>query len=185
MLVIIIIGVLGLAAYLVYTVRTASHDPAVWHVDPLEVPQSPTPNAFRVALPDFTQQPIALIAPIYASDAATLAIAFDSFVIGQPRVERVAGTAQEGWLTYVQRTPQLQFPDYISVRFYDLGDTEKSTVAIYSRSRYGYGDQGVNEARVRAWLTSLDTFVDADASAAALAAAPPALAERSAPAPTE
>ena len=177
MLVIIVVGILGLAAFLAYTVRTASHDPDVWHVDPLEVEQSPTPNAFRVAIPDFTDQPVALTAPIYAVDAATLAIAFDTFVIGQPRVERVAGTPQEGWLTYVQRTPQLQFPDYISVRFYDLDGTENSTIAIYSRSRYGYGDQGVNEARITGWLTSIESFIDAEATAAAEAARAEAAAE--------
>ncbi|MEM8658571.1 MAG: hypothetical protein AAGF22_10800, partial [Pseudomonadota bacterium] len=59
------------------------------------------------------------------------------FVVGQPRVERVAGTPEEGWLTYVQRTPQLQLPDYVSARFYNLEDTGQSTLAIYSRSRFG------------------------------------------------
>ena len=54
------------------------------------------------------------------SNLATQQLAFDEFVMGQPRVERVAGTPQEGFVTYVQRTPQLQVPDYISVRFFDL-----------------------------------------------------------------
>ena len=34
----------------------------------------------------------------------------------------------------------------------------RATIAVYSRSRFGYGDMGVNEARVRAWLQALSSF---------------------------
>ncbi|MEM8789652.1 MAG: DUF1499 domain-containing protein [Pseudomonadota bacterium] len=160
MLLIIVLGVLLLGGYLAYSVRSVTHEPADWHVDPLAVPTSETPNSYRVAIPDFTEHLVDQAAPIYAVDASTLARAFDTFVMGQPRVERVAGTVEEGWMTYVQFTEQLRFPDYVSVRFYDFDDAGKSTVAIYSRSRFGYGDMGVNQARVQAWLQSLASFVD-------------------------
>lgn len=158
MFVIIVIGLLAIAGWGIFTIRTVDHDPAVWHVDPLTVPQSETPNAFRVAVDELTDQPVQMEAPIYEANAQTIAQAFDAFVMAQPRVERVAGSVNEGWMTYVQRTEQLGFPDYISVRFYDLDDTGTSTIAVYSRSRFGYGDMGVNEARVRSWLTSIDSF---------------------------
>ena len=75
-------------------------------------------------------------------------------------LRRLAGSAEEGWITYVQKTETLQAPDYVSVRFYDLdGDNlGKATIAVYSRSRFGHGDMGVNEARVKAWLTSISSF---------------------------
>ncbi|MEM9228808.1 MAG: DUF1499 domain-containing protein [Pseudomonadota bacterium] len=185
MFLIILLGILALGGYLAYTVQTVTHDPAVWHVDPLEVPPSDTPNSFRIAIPEFTEHPVDLQAPIYAVDAITLSRAFDTFVIGQPRVERVAGTPEEGWLTYVQRTPQLQLPDYISARFYNLEDTGQSTLAIYSRSRFGYGDLGVNGARVRAWLGAIDSFVDEEATEAARAASEAAEPTATAAQPTE
>lgn len=161
MLAIIILGVLGTMGFLAYTVRTATHDPAIWHQDPRTVPPSDTPNDYRIAIQALTEYPVNMEAPIYDINAATLALAFDEFVMGQPRVERVAGSPQEGWITYVQRTPQLLIPDYISVRFFDLEGENigRSTIAIYSRSRYGYGDMGVNEKRAKAWLASLDSFV--------------------------
>lgn len=161
MLAIIILVVLGGLGFLAYTVRTATHDPAVWHVDPRTVPPSETPNDYRIAIQALAEYPVDMAAPIYDIDAATLALAFDDFVMRQPRVERVAGSPEEGWVTYVQRTPQLLVPDYISVRFFDLEgeNVGRSTLAIYSRSRYGYGDMGVNEKRAKAWLAALDSFV--------------------------
>ena len=161
MLAIIILGLLGTVGFMAYTVRTATHDPAVWHKDPRTIPPSDTPNDYRIAIQALTEYPVDMEAPIYDIDAATLALAFDDFVMGQPRVERVAGSPQEGFVTYVQRTPQLLIPDYISVRFFDLEGENigRSTIAIYSRSRYGYGDMGVNEQRAKAWLASLDSFV--------------------------
>lgn len=184
MFVIIVLGIMGIAAFMVYTVRTVTHDPQVWHVDPLEVPPSETPNDFRVAIPAFTRHVVDIEAPIYSADAQTLAKAFDVFVMGQPRVDRVAGSVEEGWITYVQRSERLFFPDYVSVRFYDLdppaaepiaevADTDadaetvvtpppppadRATVAIYSRSRFGHGDMGVNGERVRAWMKALESF---------------------------
>ena len=92
--------------------------------------------------------------------AAALAEAFDTFVMEQPRVERVAGTVDAGHITYVQRTEALGMPDYITVQFFDLGDTTTSPLALYTRSRFGYSDMGVNEARARSWLKSIESFAE-------------------------
>ncbi|MEM8869365.1 MAG: DUF1499 domain-containing protein, partial [Pseudomonadota bacterium] len=78
-----------------------------------------------------------------------------------------------------------QLPDYISARFYNLEDTGQSTLAIYSRSRFGYGDLGVNGARVRAWLGAIDSFVDEEATEAARAASEAAEPTATAAQPTE
>jgi uncharacterized protein (DUF1499 family) len=37
------------------------------------------------------------------------------------------------------------------------GDGDGSTIAIYSRSRFGYSDLGVNQRRVEEWMTALRT----------------------------
>jgi uncharacterized protein (DUF1499 family) len=49
----------------------------------------------------------------------------------------------------------MDFPDSITVRFIPL-TPDSATLAIYSRSHYGRNDFGVNEARIRAWLTALE-----------------------------
>ncbi|MGB3764761.1 MAG: DUF1499 domain-containing protein, partial [Ornithinimicrobium sp.] len=68
-----------------------------------------------------------------------------------PRVRVLAGSAADGFVTYVQRSALMGYPDYVSVRFVGV-DAEHSTLAIFSRARYGSSDMGVNEKRVRRWM---------------------------------
>jgi len=136
---------------------TAGHDPAEWHIDPLTVERPPSPNTYFVASQSIVEARVDLEAPIYAAPAVVMAIAFNDYVLTQPNALLIDGGVDALWLTYVQRTPTLKMPDYISVKFIDL-EEGKSTIAIYSRSRFGYGDMGVNKARVNAWLQSLSSF---------------------------
>ena len=62
----------------------------------------------------------------------------------------VAGDPASLMITYVQRSAIIGFPDYITVKALELPDG--SALAIFSRSRFGSSDFGVNEARVVAWL---------------------------------
>lgn len=144
----------GLVAY---RVLFAEHDPEVWHIDPLDAPPPPSPNGYRVAPAEMAKYPPDTEAPVYAGEAEVLAKAFDDFVLSQLYAERLAGSPEELWMTYVQKTPKLRFPDYISVKFIKLGEAH-STIAIFSRSRFGYGDLGVNENRVLLWLGTLRSF---------------------------
>ena len=154
----ILIVALILLGYLVsFLIATAPHDPEVWHRDPLTVETSETPNSFRLAPVGSTNERIDAIAPIYSEDPFVLAEAFDEFALQQRATLRIAGLPPELMMTYVQRTERLKFPDYISVKFIDMGDGTTS-VAIYSRSRYGYADLGTNQARVERWIKTLETF---------------------------
>jgi len=136
---------------------TASHDPAEWHVDPLTAERPVSPNTYFVAPQNMVDALVDLEAPIYAVPAIIMANAFNDYVITQPNALAIDGSVDALWLTYVQRTPTLKMPDYITVKFIEL-EEGKSTIAIYSRSRYGYGDMGVNKARITAWLQSLSSF---------------------------
>ena len=143
-------------------IRSVGHDPTLWHVDPLDAPTPDSPNSFRVApvlhgYEPVTAERIDAPAPIYDANPAIIAQALDQFVLSQPRVERVAGTPETGWMTYVARSETMRYPDCISILLLDLGEG-LSTVAIFSRSRFGYGDLGVNRARVEAWLKTLTSF---------------------------
>ncbi len=138
------------AAGFVY-IRTVSGDPAVWHADPIEAARTGRPNDFLVLPPGGAGADLA--SPVYDIDAATLARRVDAVAMGAPRVKRLAGGPQELWTTYIQRSALIGWPDYISVRAVDLGEG-RSALAIWSRSRFGYSDLGVNRARVETWLAA-------------------------------
>ena len=55
---------------------------------------------------------------------------------------------------YEQRSKLLRYPDRVTVEFQARGD-KSSSLAVYSRSKYGYSDGGVNEARVQRLLQDL------------------------------
>lgn len=148
---VLVLGAAGFAAW----VRLAPDDPSRWHVDPLSGPFSGAPNKFLAS-----PAPVGglaagsqMRAPTFAMTPEQLAETLDAVAMSEPRVERLAGSAADGHITYVQRSAIMRFPDYISVRVMPEG--EGASLAIYSRSRYGYSDMGVNEARVRRWLGRL------------------------------
>ena len=55
--------------------------------------------------------------------------------------------------TYVQTSALLAFPDYISVKAVPVGDG--AGLVIWSRSRFGKSDLGVNRERIEEWLAKL------------------------------
>ncbi|WP_051063055.1 DUF1499 domain-containing protein [Ilumatobacter nonamiensis] len=137
-------------------VRNAPSDPDVWHVEPTTSTNPSTPNWYRLVPadaaverdPDRDGHP-----PIYDDRAERVARLFDRAAHADGRVEVLAGSYKDGWVTYVQRSYVFAFPDYVSVRFIDLPEGG-STLAIFSRSRYGRSDLGVNEKRVARWIDS-------------------------------
>jgi uncharacterized protein (DUF1499 family) len=134
-------------------VRLAPSDPAQWHIDPEIAPDEAQPNAWRVG--PVEEAGTDAVAPVYAVPADELARALDAVALAEPVAERLAGRPEDLWTTYVQRSEWMRFPDYISVRTLELDD-RGSTLSIYSRSRFGRDDMGVNRARVERWLAALE-----------------------------
>ena len=60
-------------------------------------------------------------------------------------------------LVVIQHTPLLRFPDIIAVEFVALA-ADRSSVAVYSRARYGKGDFGTNRKRVLTWLSEVEPW---------------------------
>ncbi len=147
------LGIAGMVAY----VRMAPSDPARWHLDPTLARKPTSPNSWLLRAEGGDGQ-----APVYDMSTQRLARLFDSFVTGQPRIRRLAGSAEEGMITYVARSRIIGYPDYITVRVISLGDG-RSTMAIWSRARFGYGDGGVNRRRVENWLRRFQLFLDGGA----------------------
>ncbi len=105
--------------------------PPNWHLDPLTAPTPSTPNSYRIA-PAGEGVDRDADAPTFTVSVAELAAAFDAVALGDDRVEVLAGSASDGFVTYVQRSAFFAFPDYMSVRFIEA-DGGGSTLAVFSR----------------------------------------------------
>ncbi|MCF6232197.1 MAG: DUF1499 domain-containing protein [Rhodobacteraceae bacterium] len=72
-----------------------------------------------------------------------------AIILGTKRTQVLAGSVDEGMVTYITRSAVFGFPDYTTVQ--QDGDSLK----IYARLRFGRADIGVNRARVEGWINAL------------------------------
>ena len=151
---------LGLALVLSLAVAYAvinfsGHAVERWHVDPATVADaSDAPNEFLAARPGTTAAEPDMETQVHEETPNDLIARFDAIVRDQPRTEVVAGDVDSLMITYVQRSKYVGFPDYITVKA--VPAEEGASLIVWSRSRYGRDDFGVNEARVKAWLSELN-----------------------------
>jgi len=112
------------------------------------------PNQFLIAPEGLCQnaKPHA-IAKTYSADPQKLEDTFADVALAEPRVTRKQ--ADDGQREFVQRSALMRFPDTITFEAIDLGNGT-STLAIYSRSKVGHSDLGVNKKRIDDWLAKLD-----------------------------
>ena len=133
--------VIGFGAY----VRLAPSDPARWHV-------SPTP----AAQPDCTVQQgegdarATCLLPAAPSEALAR---LDAIAMATPRTTRLAGSPEEGRITWITRSALWGFPDYTTAEA--TPDATGSRLTLHARLRFGRSDMGVNAARLRDWLPKL------------------------------
>jgi uncharacterized protein (DUF1499 family) len=113
-----------------------------------------TPNQYLVAPPGFATATTHRQSPEFSWPAAELARRFRAVAAAEPRVTLLAEAADGLQFDLVQRSALFRFPDTISVEVIPLGEN-RSTLAVYSRSRYGRSDFGVNRKRIDRWLARL------------------------------
>ncbi len=118
--------------------------PAI-HKDPAMAQSTGRPNSYRL---------IGDIAPVFEFSANELAKLVDDFIISQPHVMRLAGGVDGKLITYVQRSLIMGYPDYITIKVIPLG-ARQSKLEIFSRSRFGHSDRGVNKRRIDQWILAL------------------------------
>jgi uncharacterized protein (DUF1499 family) len=70
----------------------------------------------------------------------------DQIIRAEDRTEILAGSVDEGMITYIARSRVFGFPDYVTVR------QSGKQIEIYSRLRFGKSDLGVNAQRLDRWL---------------------------------
>lgn len=131
---VLLVALLGFGAY----VRLAPSDPARWNTDPALGTQGRNSHVAKVFLP--------------LPPAEALA-AFDEVAMAEPRTTRLAGSPEEGRITYVSRSRLWGFPDYTTVG--TVPDDGGTWLMIWGRSRFGEGDLGVNAARIGRWVAAL------------------------------
>ena len=113
-----------------------------------------TPNTFLLAPEGYCEnsEPDEL-APCFKDFSATsLKSAFVRAIENEPRL--VTLEDNEFAMEFRQRTPIMGWPDFITVYFIEAKNGG-ATLAIYSRSKYGRSDFGVNRKRIQRWLDLL------------------------------
>lgn len=121
--------------------------------DTLKRPGSP--NSWLVAPADFVIKPDA-VAPEFPVPAAALLEAFKSVVLLSKRITLVAQSKRA--LHVVATTSLLRFEDDVWVLFIPIAEN-KATLALYSASRVGHWDLGMNRRRLTAWIERLQYSV--------------------------
>lgn len=117
-----------------------------------------TPNYYLACPKDYCNQTPNQISPIFNVPVQILDEALHAMLKAQQRIQFVAENKQQHQYTVIQRSRIFRFPDTINIKLIEMND-HHSTLAIYSRSKYGYSDMGVNQERVQHWLSQLTAFL--------------------------
>ncbi|MEO0343674.1 MAG: DUF1499 domain-containing protein [Pseudomonadota bacterium] len=146
---VILAGFAGLIAASLIWVRVAPTKPENWHKDPDEVSKIIGPRVYLLSTSS-----VAHGEPFDTSLGPNEALKyFENVTASEDRVVIVAGSSEEGMVTLMQRSARVGFPDFVTVKA--VATSEGSRISIYSRSRFGHRDFGVNKARVTQWLRAL------------------------------
>lgn len=128
--VIVLLVVLVLAVGLAVYVRVAPSDPDRWHVMPDDVTDRDLEGG---------------VMRVVDAGAGGLS-RLHEIITDTPRTTVLAGSVEEGMITYVTRSKVFGFPDYTTVQ------QSGGKIRLYGRLRFGKSDLGVNAKRVDGWL---------------------------------
>jgi hypothetical protein len=124
---------LALLVVLAGYIRLAPSDPARWNVPP-DVTENVDLEGGAKRIVETGPDGLARLA-LLAADT--------------PRTEVLAGSVEQGMMTFVSRSKIMGFPDYTTAQ--QDGDRLK----LYARLRFGRSDLGVNRARLERWVDAL------------------------------
>lgn len=139
-----IVILVGLVALGTTAVRIWPVEPRTYVVDAFDVSLPKSPNFYITA--DEEGQ--------FAVSAPDSARALQALAMEMPRTKVLFISDDKMTQTYVNRTLLMGYPDYISVSIRAVSP-RSSTIKIFSRSRFGKSDLGVNQRRVHQWLRAL------------------------------
>lgn len=137
----LMIALLGLMAF----VRLAPVDAARWHVgQTVQDWASVAPNAVQARMDGAL---LRLTAD--QGTAQDLLARLQTIALATPRTTLIAGSVEEGRITWQTRSLLWGFPDYTTAELLPDG------VGLNARLRFGGSDLGVNAARLSDWLARL------------------------------
>jgi len=112
-----------------------------------------TPNRFLM-LPKWLKSPSRADAasPVFNKPASETARVWFQVLRNEPEVFLSQYDLIRLQFDFVQRSAIFNFKDNITVQFMEIGHAS-STLAVYSRSRLGIYDFGVNRKRVTRWVS--------------------------------
>ncbi|WP_343115765.1 DUF1499 domain-containing protein [Ostreiculturibacter nitratireducens] len=152
-LLLIAVGLLAFMAVVMAYVRLAPSDPARWH-RPIHPAGSVFTPGFGEPTRVFKKEGGAWGYMVRLSEPPeTVLERLDLIALGTPRTRRIAGSPEEGMVTWVTRSALWGFPDYTTAQA--LSARDGTQLFLEARQRFGSEDFGVNEARLRAWLAAL------------------------------
>jgi len=128
-------------------IRVAPHDIAALHLPP---PIGATPDA------PVMKDGSGVFVRVFTAPPADVLASLNSIVLATPRTQILAGSVDEGMITYVTRSRVFGFPDYTTVQVEP--DAQGSRATIYGRLRFGKSDFGVNGTRIRFWLKAVEAL---------------------------
>lgn len=141
-----------LICFLLFTyIRFSKVDQSIWHLDPDSITYINANNSFLLNHKN--------------KGAETFNIGIKALfnnlndIVLNDNCEKVFGDINLGLITYVCRSKVFGFPDYISISVKKL-DVNKSSMSVFSRSRFGRYDFGKNKQRIQNWLTELKNLSD-------------------------
>jgi uncharacterized protein (DUF1499 family) len=156
----LVVAVLGMAALglavRIYMGREAEDRLAPSEAVSLAELHSPLPRAGFLFCPSgYCPAAEAISSPVFPMPWERLREYWTEVISGEKRVETIVADPDERRFVYIQHSPTFRFPDIVTVEFVQLGPN-RSSIAIYSRSRYGHYDFGKNRKRVGKWLALLE-----------------------------
>jgi uncharacterized protein (DUF1499 family) len=126
------------------------------HVD-IATLRPPLPPPSFLACPPGYCTAAGISVPIFAMPWRRLREVWTQMIAHEPRVVRIAEELDGRRLVYIQHSSLFRFPDIITVEFVAMGP-DRSSLALYSHSRYGRYDFRQNRRRIETWLARLSDF---------------------------
>lgn len=144
-LAVLAVAVLGFALW----VRIAPVDAARWHQPPAA---GPAPAAAPCTVQRATGE--GRVDCLRAAAPAAVLESLAAIAAATPRTRLIAGSVEEGMMTWETRSALWSFPDYTTAQVTAEGAGTRLT--IHARLRFGQDDMGVNAARLTDWIARLD-----------------------------
>ncbi|MGJ8586003.1 MAG: DUF1499 domain-containing protein [Marinosulfonomonas sp.] len=116
-------------------IRLTPVDPTAWHVDPVTAEIGPAGHKITL---ETHMDPTAALLEI------------EQIALSTPRTKILAGSAQEGRISFVTRSFIWGFPDIATVSA--TANPSGTAVSFFSRQKVGGYDYGVNKKRIDRWI---------------------------------